>query len=347
MTHADHDGGEVSGGAVLGPARDGITVRRAHAEDAAALAELIVRSFAARPVLDPPSTATDETAETVGAALLAGGGVVAELDGRLVAGLLVAHEADVVTLRRVATDPDFRQHGVASRMVRFAEDHAAELGARVVALAARVELPGTVRFWQRHGYVQTGRRGQLLDLVKPAPRRLLLPTPDATRALGAALARLLRAGDLVILDGSLGAGKTTLTQGLGEALGVAGVSSPTFVVARTHRRAAAPDLVHVDAYRLGGALEVDDLDLDTDLPEAITVVEWGTGKVEGLSEDQLHVTLDREVGGGDGEARLAVLRPQGHGWLQRVDQLVHALQPLHVQSLDVSESRPSSASLRD
>lgn len=310
---------------------DECRVRQATPEDAAALADLIVRSFRARPVLDPPSTATDETAETVGAALLAGGGVVAETDGQLVAGLLLAHEADVVTLRRVSTDPDFRGHGVASRMVRFAEDHATDLGARVVSLAARVELPGTVGFWRRHGYVQVGHRGQLLDLAKPAPRRLLLPTSASTRALGAGLAELLAAGDLVVLDGSLGAGKTTLTQGLGEALGLTGVSSPTFVIARTHRRSGGPDLVHVDAYRLGDTVEVDDLDLDTDLPSAITVVEWGAGKVEGLSEDRLHLYLDREPTEADGEGselRVATLRPQGLRWLERVDELAALLDRL-------------------
>ncbi|MGO4245441.1 tRNA (adenosine(37)-N6)-threonylcarbamoyltransferase complex ATPase subunit type 1 TsaE, partial [Janibacter sp. RAF20_2_2] len=106
---------------------------------------------------------------------------------------------------------------------------------------------------------------------------LLLPDTDATTALGRRLATLLRAGDLVVLTGGLGAGKTTLTRGLGAGLGVRGaVTSPTFVIARVHPSlVGGPELVHVDAYRLGGAAELDDLDLDSELDEAVTVVEWG------------------------------------------------------------------------
>jgi tRNA threonylcarbamoyladenosine biosynthesis protein TsaE len=135
------------------------------------------------------------------------------------------------------------------------------------------------------------------------------------RALGRRLATVLTAGDLVILSGPLGAGKTTLTQGIGEGLGVRGpVTSPTFVIARVHpplrgaqRSAAAvgpaasghgvhrggpgPALVHADAYRLGSALELDDLDLDTDTATSVTVVEWGEGVAEGLAEDRLEITI--------------------------------------------------------
>ncbi len=117
--------------------------------------------------------------------------------------------------------------------------------------------------------------------------------------LGRRLAPLLRPGDLVLLTGELGAGKTTLTRGLGEALGVRGaVTSPTFVIARVHPSlTGGPALVHVDAYRLGGGLdEMEDLDLDVSLPESVVVVEWGEGKVEELSEDRLHVVIGRAVG---------------------------------------------------
>src|SRR3954462_15504555 len=114
-------------------------------------------------------------------------------------------------------------------------------------------------------------------------------------ALGRRLAGLLRAGDLVVLTGDLGAGKTTLTQGLGDGLGVRGpVTSPTFVIARVHPSLAqGPALVHVDAYRLGDAAELDDLDLDTDLDTAVTVVEWGSGLAEALSNDRLELRLGR------------------------------------------------------
>jgi tRNA threonylcarbamoyladenosine biosynthesis protein TsaE len=117
---------------------------------------------------------------------------------------------------------------------------------------------------------------------------------EAMQALGAELAASLRAGDLVVLSGGLGAGKTTLTQGIGSGLGVRGpVTSPTFVIARVHPSlVGGPALVHVDAYRLGDAFEVDDLDLDASVEDSVTVVEWGTGKVEALAEDRLEVSLD-------------------------------------------------------
>ena len=121
---------------------------------------------------------------------------------------------------------------------------------------------------------------------------------DATRDLGARLASLLRAGDLVMLSGELGAGKTTLAQGVGAAMGVRGrVSSPTFIIARVHPATAdGPDLIHVDAYRLGSLEEGDALDLDSSMDDSVTLVEWGRGKVEALSADRLEVTVDRPRG---------------------------------------------------
>jgi tRNA threonylcarbamoyl adenosine modification protein YjeE len=123
--------------------------------------------------------------------------------------------------------------------------------------------------------------------------RRIVPTSDAMRALGREIGALLTAGDLVVLTGPLGAGKTTLTTGIGEALGVRGpITSPTFVLARTHpSEVAGPPLVHVDAYRLGSAAELDDLDLDFD--GSVVVVEWGSGLLEGVAESQLEVLLDR------------------------------------------------------
>lgn len=114
----------------------------------------------------------------------------------------------------------------------------------------------------------------------------------ATEDLGRRVAGLLVAGDLVVLIGDLGAGKTTLTRGIGEGLGVRGpVTSPTFVISRRHPPLGdGPALVHVDAYRVGSAAEIDDLDLDVD--GAVTVVEWGTGMVEHLAESRLEVRLD-------------------------------------------------------
>nr|WP_243761071.1 tRNA (adenosine(37)-N6)-threonylcarbamoyltransferase complex ATPase subunit type 1 TsaE [Streptomyces sp. YIM 98790] len=137
------------------------------------------------------------------------------------------------------------------------------------------------------------------------------------RRLGRALAALLRPGDLVLLTGELGAGKTTLTRGIGEGLGVRGaVTSPTFVIARVHPPLGdGPPLVHVDAYRLHGGLEeMEDLDLDVSLPESVVVVEWGEGRVEELSEDRLHVAIHRPLGGADGpEPGIAAGAVNGNG----------------------------------
>jgi tRNA threonylcarbamoyladenosine biosynthesis protein TsaE len=133
---------------------------------------------------------------------------------------------------------------------------------------------------------------------------LKVTTAEQTHALGAALAEVLRAGDLLVLTGELGAGKTTFTQGLGEGLGVReGIISPTFVLVRIHPnlpdgpRPGGPDLVHVDAYRLGSASEIDDIDLENTLDSAVTVVEWGRDRVEHLSESRLEVELHRSIGG--------------------------------------------------
>lgn len=126
----------------------------------------------------------------------------------------------------------------------------------------------------------------------------LLSTAEHTRAFGRELAGVLRAGDLVLLVGELGAGKTTLTQGLGEGLGVRGpVASPTFVISRVHPSlVGGPALVHVDAYRLGDDAELDDIDLDADMAGAVTVVEWGAGIAEGLADSYLTVKLTRALG---------------------------------------------------
>ena len=122
-------------------------------------------------------------------------------------------------------------------------------------------------------------------------------TSREMRDLGRELAGLLKAGDIVILSGPLGAGETTLTQGIGEGLGVRGpVTSPTFVIARVHPvlpNGVTP-LVHVDAYRLGSAVELDDLDLDADVDSAVTVVEWGEGLAEGLAQDRLEISIERD-----------------------------------------------------
>ncbi|MFF4592798.1 tRNA (adenosine(37)-N6)-threonylcarbamoyltransferase complex ATPase subunit type 1 TsaE [Amycolatopsis sp. NPDC001319] len=147
----------------------------------------------------------------------------------------------------------------------------------------------------------------------------LLATPDDTMAFGRSLGASLRAGDLVLLAGPLGAGKTTLTRGIADGLGVGGrVSSPTFVLARVHAAGAAGvPLIHVDAYRLGGDLaQLDDLDLDTDLERSAVVVEWGEGSAERLSSDYLVVRLSRR----DDDVREISLEPHG-SWASRMSAL--------------------------
>jgi tRNA threonylcarbamoyladenosine biosynthesis protein TsaE len=148
----------------------------------------------------------------------------------------------------------------------------------------------------------------LSDEVGAGPVRV--PSAEAMRELGRRLAAVLRAGDLVLLSGPLGAGKTTLAQGLGDGLKVRGpITSPTFVIARVHPSlAGGPALVHADAYRLGGIDELDDLDLD--LQDAVTVVEWGEDIAEGLSEDRLEIVIGRS----DAEERTVTLTGVGPRW---------------------------------
>jgi len=165
-----------------------------------------------------------------------------------------------------------------------------------------------------------------MGAVEVVPGELSVPVPQqladlaATRALGARLAEHLRAGDLVVLSGPLGAGKTSLTQGVGAALGVRGaVTSPTFVLARTHR--GPVPLVHVDAYRLreaGARLDLDDLDLDAALEDAVTVVEWGEGLASSLTDAWVEVHLSRSapaagVALDDGTADVRTARVVCHG----------------------------------
>ncbi|MDR6987684.1 tRNA threonylcarbamoyladenosine biosynthesis protein TsaE [Paenarthrobacter nitroguajacolicus] len=167
-------------------------------------------------------------------------------------------------------------------------------------------------------------------------RRLTVTTAEQTHALAAAVGEVLEAGDLLVLTGELGAGKTTFTQGLGEGLGVrAGIISPTFVLVRIHPnradgpRPGGPDLVHVDAYRLESAAEIDDIDLENTLDTSVTVVEWGRDRVEHLSDSRLEVDLHRSVGGtataddvmdfdtdDDDEPRTLVFRGYGPRWAE-------------------------------
>lgn len=122
--------------------------------------------------------------------------------------------------------------------------------------------------------------------------RQTITSAEQMESLGLEIAKHLRAGDLVLLEGELGAGKTTLTRGIGEGLGAKGtVQSPTFVLARTHKTEAGPKLVHVDAYRLGSALELDDLDIDFE--RSIVVIEWPRDFLDSQLTQYLRIKIDR------------------------------------------------------
>ncbi len=154
-------------------------------------------------------------------------------------------------------------------------------------------------------------------------RSLRTISAQETRDVGAALGRYLKSGDLLILSGDLGAGKTTLVQGIAEGLGVEGrVTSPTYIIARVHAGiGAAPDLVHVDAYRLDDELDLETIDLDSSIGSAVTVVEWGSGKAESLSDARLEVHLDFVSSSQEDCERVVILRPVGSKWLSRVERM--------------------------
>ncbi|MDP2772830.1 MAG: tRNA (adenosine(37)-N6)-threonylcarbamoyltransferase complex ATPase subunit type 1 TsaE [Nocardioides sp.] len=279
-----------------------LTVRRVGHESAVAVHHIVHEAFASRPPLDPPADALSETVESIGTRLALNGGLVAKVGDEPVGALLFDPVGNTVYLRRFGVLPAAQGHGVAAAMVDAAVE--AWPGRARLSVVAREELPATIAFWERRGFAQADRRMPYVELSRPLPSWYDVATADDMRALGVKVAGDLRAGDLLVLSGGLGAGKTTFTQGLGEGLGVrGGVTSPTFVIARVHPSlTGGPDLVHVDAYRIGGLDELDDLDLDTSLSDAVTVVEWGEGLAERLADSRLEVRISRSSGPVEGEA---------------------------------------------
>ncbi|HJY43436.1 MAG TPA: tRNA (adenosine(37)-N6)-threonylcarbamoyltransferase complex ATPase subunit type 1 TsaE [Propionibacteriaceae bacterium] len=299
-----------------------LVVSIASPQDAAAMVEVIHSAFDARPEVDPPSAAIDETAETLAASLLRGSGVFAQVGGRP-AGVIVvlpAAQAGVATFTRVSVHPDLQRHGVASAMVAAAEELAAIQGFQQVELFTRAEFPEFLAFWQHRGFVVDRAVPHGVILTKPLPLAIKVPTSEAMVRLGERLTQLLERGDVIIAGGDLGAGKTTLTQGIGRGLGSEGpIISPTFVLSRIHPSTIGrPTLMHVDAYRLSTSYELDDLDLDAAVPDSITVVEWGQGIAEGLAEDRLEIDIwtsaaDLSAVGDDSE-RVVTIRAVGARW---------------------------------
>jgi tRNA threonylcarbamoyladenosine biosynthesis protein TsaE len=297
-----------------------VVVHEVGPERAAEVLAVVHAAFGARPVLEPPSTATEETVESVAESLAAHRGLLAVSGTLPVGAMLLEPDGPLLRMRRVSVDPAAQASGVAGGMVGTAERVATEEGYDGLVLGARAELPSTVEFWRHLGYDELDRQGTWLTMAKALPLEVDATSAEDTRALGERLAAVLRAGDLVILTGDLGAGKTTFTQGLGEGLQVrGGITSPTFVISRVHPSLVdGPALVHVDAYRLGGIEELDDLDLETSLDEAVTVVEWGEGVAEGLADTRLEVTITRARGvdlHDETDPRHVRLTPVGARWI--------------------------------
>lgn len=302
--------------------KSGVEIRPAGPEDAEAVHAVVQAAFGARPKLDPPADADRETPRSIAAALAPYGGLLAEQDGEPVGALILDRAGSRLFLRRFGVLPSAQGTGVAGLLVEAAIEGAD--GCDRVAVIARQELPDSVGFWHSNGFKQISSHGPYLELERRV--RVVVDVPDAIamRVLGGRVAEVVAPGDVVVLNGQLGAGKTTFTQGLAAGLGVRGqATSPTFVISRVHPSlGSGPDLVHVDAYRLGGIAELDDLDLDMSLDDAVTVVEWGGGIAEGLADARLEIEIERATGDAEQEAldgdhrdpRLVILRPVGPRW---------------------------------
>ena len=306
---------------ILAEARlgDGRLVRflQATQADAPTMLSVIRDAFGHRPAIDPPPPALDETVDSVAAALSRGFGVLAEVDGEVAGTLIVVPEQTHSWITRVSVRPPFQRQGIASAMVEVALDALAEQGVPTADLIARAEFPQVVSWWRRHGFEQVGAEGTRLHLARSVSVRIEVPTAEDMQLLGRRLAGLVAAGDLILASGDLGAGKTTFTQGLGAGMAVSGaIISPTFVLARIHpSTAGGPGLVHVDAYRLGSFAEVEDLDLEISLADSVTLVEWGEGVAEGLSDDRLELDIRRSLDPED-DTRWVFLTPIGPRWTQ-------------------------------
>lgn len=278
-----------------------------------ALTQAAYAEYAGR--LDPPSGALAETVEQVAAELAHGGGLVLpDTDGSLLGALRLRRgERDPRELwvRRVCVPPAARRRGVASALLAATGEEALQRGAGALRLGVRHALPGNRRLYERAGWVIVRRHAFWDELGRPLPR--LVRTPAAMRDLGDWIGReVLQAGDLLLLDGALGAGKTVLAQGVARGLGVRGpVTSPTYTLADVHTDGRLP-LLHLDAWRLAGPAELDDLDLDVD--PAVTVVEWGVGRAEQLAAEHLVVRIAVD----DDDSRRVSLTPSGPGWAARL-----------------------------
>lgn len=297
-----------------------LTLRVATPADAPEMLRVIRAAFSARRPVDPPAAALSDRVADIAGAVAEGAGVVAEADGELVACVLLAFDGETVTLRRVSVMPDAAGRGVARDMIAAALSVASDLGAHRARLEARHEFPELISWWRQHGFEELEPATHGVWMGRDLPVVIDVPTADDMRDLGRRLAGLLRAGDVLVATGDLGAGKTTLTQGIGEGLDVEGpVISPTFVISRVHpNRGSGPGLVHVDAYRLGDSSELADIDLDASLADAVTLVEWGSGLAEWLADDRLEIEIVRGL---SSDERTVYLTGIGKRWAGALDPL--------------------------
>lgn len=294
-----------------------LRVRPATVEDAAevhAVTQAAYAQFAGR--LDPPTSALSETEEQVAAELAACPGLLVTDGGAVVAALrLRPGEGTVLWVRRVSVRPDRRRQGLAVLLLEATAAEAERRGARLRLGVRHVNRTGRA-LYDRAGWVPLARHDGWDELARPLP--VTVPTAPDMHALGRRLGGLLRPGDLVLLDGPLGAGKTLLSQGIGAGLGVReGVRSPTYTIVDEHRGADPVTgerrrLLHLDAWRLSSPGELDDLDLVTE--DAVTVVEWGVGRAEQLAPAHLLVRIERRAD----DSRTVLLLPRGGDWPARL-----------------------------
>lgn len=292
-----------------------LTVRIADPDDAATILALIHEAFAARPVVGPPAEALADDGALVADRLAAGTGYLAEIDGVPVGTATLTSLDGRPLLSRIGVIPAARGRGVATFLLEVIAEHRVALGDAEIVMLVRLDHPELVAGWQGVGFREEAVRDAHVLLRRPLPVVVEAPDADAMRELGRRLAHVLNPGDLIVASGELGAGKTTFTQGLGAGLNVDGsVISPTFVLSRIHRsRNGGPDLVHVDAYRLGSFAELEDLDLEASLGEAVTLVEWGSGVAEALTTDRIELDIRRGTDPDD-DTRWVSVTPLGDRW---------------------------------
>ncbi|RLP06405.1 tRNA (adenosine(37)-N6)-threonylcarbamoyltransferase complex ATPase subunit type 1 TsaE [Propionibacterium australiense] len=317
---------------------DDVQLRLAGPQDAPAMLGIIHEAFGARRELATPPEALSDTVDDVRARIADSGGIIATVAGRDAACLLMSTPApDTLMVHRVSVLPGFQHAGLAALIVRAAGEWAAEQGLHRLQLMARTDLPEVIGWWRSHGFSTDHEVPGGLILSIELPTAVTVPTAEDMRRLGALLARRLRAGDLLVANGELGAGKTTLAQGIGAGLDVDGpVISPTFVLSRVHRaRGTGPDLVHVDAYRMGSAAELEDIDLDASMADSVTLVEWGAGMAEQLAPDRLDIDIVRSADPAD-DTRTIYLTGHGDRW---TGENLHGLRDELAVSAEAQETR--------